>query len=280
MDTQTKYEELKKIIGKMGRAVICYSGGVDSTLLLKVCVDVLGKEGVLALIARSETYPEQEITEAVAFARSLGVAHEVIVTSEMEDESYLRNTKERCYHCKQHLFGRVRQIAAERGIDHVLEGSNVDDQGDYRPGRRAGQELGIESPLLMAGLTKADIREISKQLGLPTHNKPSLACLASRIPYGTRIEADVLKRIEEAEQFLRSLGIGQVRVRYHGPVARIEVTDEDFDAVMARKDEIGDALNKIGFLYVTLDLKGYRTGSMNEGLVKEGEMGETGETDF
>ena len=256
----------------MGQAVICYSGGVDSTLLLKVCVDVLGKDGVLALIARSETYPEQEITEAVDFARSLGVAYEVIVTSEMEDESYLRNTKERCYHCKQHLFGRVRQIAAERGIDHVLEGSNVDDRGDYRPGRRAGQELGIESPLLMAGLTKADIREISKQLGLPTHNKPSLACLASRIPYGTRIEADVLKRIEEAEQFLRSLGIGQVRVRYHGPVARIEVTDEDFDAVMARKDEIGDALNKIGFLYVTLDLKGYRTGSMNEGLVKEGEI--------
>jgi len=261
-----KYEDLKAIIGKMGRVAICYSGGVDSTLLLKASVDALGKGGVFALIARSETYPEQEIESAVAFARGLGIDHEVIVTDEMGDEAYLRNTKERCYHCKQHLFGRVREIAGGRGIDHVLEGSNVDDQGDFRPGRRAGQELGIESPLLKAGLTKADIRQVSKQLGLPTHNKPSLACLASRIPYGTRIEKDVLKKIEGAEQFLRSLGIGQVRVRFHGQVARIEVTEEDFDSVMAHRDEIGNALTGLGFLYVTLDLKGYRTGSMNEGL--------------
>ncbi len=267
MDATTKYEDLKAIIKELGRVVVCYSGGVDSTLLLKVGVDVLGKENVLALIARSDTYPEQEITEAVAFARTLGVAYEVIVTDEMEDESYLRNTKERCYHCKQHLFGRVKDSASQRGFVHVAEGSNVDDQGDYRPGRRAGRELGIKSPLLEAGLTKGDIREISKQLGLPTHNKPSLACLASRIPYGTRIETDVLKRIEGSEQFLRGLGLGQVRVRYHGQVARIEVTEEDFDKVMAHRDEIGDALNKLGFLYVTLDLKGYRTGSMNEGLV-------------
>jgi uncharacterized protein len=271
MTAQTKYEALKAIIRELGRVAVCYSGGVDSTLLLKASVDVLGHENVLALIARSDTYPEQEIGEAIAFARSLGVSHEVIVTSEMEDESYLRNTRERCYYCKQHLFGRAREIASRRSVAHVAEGSNVDDLGDFRPGRRAGLELGIESPLLKAGLTKADIRQISRQLGLPTHNKPSLACLASRIPYGTRIETDVLKRIEGSEQFLRGLGMGQVRVRYHGQVARIEVTDEDFAHVMAHKDEIADMLNKLGFLYVTLDLKGYRTGSMNEGL-------ETGDT--
>jgi pyridinium-3,5-biscarboxylic acid mononucleotide sulfurtransferase len=270
MNSQARYEDLKAVIGKLERVVVCYSGGVDSTLLLKVSVDVLGKENVLALIARSDTYPESEITEAVAFASSLGVPYDVIVTDEMEDESYLRNTKERCYHCKQHLFGRVKEIAAGRGFAWVAEGSNVDDQGDYRPGRRAGRELGIRSPLLEAGLTKSDIRQISKDLGLPTHSKPSLACLASRIPYGTRIEADVLKRIEGAEQYLRSLGMGQVRVRYHGQIARIEVTEEDFGRVMGLRDEIGETLTKLGFLYVTLDLKGYRTGSMNEGLIPGG----------
>lgn len=269
MDLNEKYENLKHIVKGLGRVVVCYSGGVDSTLLLKVSVDVLGKENVLALIARSDTYPEQEIDDAVAFARSLDVAFEVIVTSEMEDESYLRNTKERCYHCKRHLFARVREIAAERAIDHIAEGSNVDDQGDYRPGRKAGRELGVLSPLLDAGLTKEEIREISKRLGLPTHSKPSLACLASRIPYGTRIESDVLQRIEGAESFLRGLGMGQVRVRYHGPVARIEVTEKDFDRVMTSREEIAEGLKRLGFLYVTLDLIGYRTGSMNEGLVKE-----------
>jgi uncharacterized protein len=269
MDTQDRYDSLRNILTKMGSIAVCFSGGVDSTLLLKASIDVLGDGKVLALIAESDTYPEQEIVDAVAFAESIGARYEVITTNEMEDESYLRNSKERCYHCKRHLFSRVKEIAAERGLDHVAEGSNVDDQGDYRPGRKAGRELGIRSPLLEAGLSKKDIREISRELGLPTHNKPSLACLASRIPYGTRIEPDVLKRVEGAEGFLRRLGAGQVRVRYHGPLARIEVTDEDFSLVMAHREEVADALKSLGFLYATLDLRGYRTGSMNEGLGRD-----------
>jgi pyridinium-3,5-biscarboxylic acid mononucleotide sulfurtransferase len=268
MDIQDKYEELKAILKGLGRVVVCYSGGVDSTLLLKVSVDALGKENVLALIARSETYPEREIEEAKDFAMTLGVRYEAIETNEMEDACFVENTPDRCYHCKHHLFGDARKIAEEKGFAHVVEGSNVDDQGDYRPGRRAGLELEIVSPLLKANLNKKEIRALSRELGLPTHDKPSLACLSSRIPYGTKIEGDVLKRIGRSEDFIRDLGIRQVRVRFHDQVARIEVAEEDFDRVMACKDEIAEALKKFGFLYITLDLKGYRTGSMNEGLVK------------
>jgi uncharacterized protein len=266
MDTRLKYENLKEILHALGRVVVCYSGGVDSTLLVRAALDALGAENVLALIARSPTYPESEIAQAVAFCESVGVPFDVIGTDEMGDESFLENSKERCYYCKRHLFGTAGRIARQKGFQYVAEGSNVDDRGDYRPGRRAGAELAVQSPLDEAGLTKAEIRAISAELGLPTYDKPSLACLASRIPYGTRIDAALLEQIGRAEQVLQDLGMGQVRVRYHGQVARIEGSEDDFDRVMQHKEEIAEALTKLGFLYVTLDLKGYRTGSMNEGL--------------
>jgi pyridinium-3,5-biscarboxylic acid mononucleotide sulfurtransferase len=266
MDTEAKYERLKEIVKILGDAVVAYSGGVDSTLLLKTCVDVLGPQHVLALIAASETYPEKEVEAARRLAESMGATHETVRTSEMKDEVFLANTKERCYHCKLHLFGDALKMAEKRGFRHVVEGSNVDDQGDYRPGRRAIAELKIRSPLLEAGLTKKEIRALSEKLGLPTFNKPSLACLASRIPYGTKIDEEILLRIDRSEAFLVGLGIAQVRVRFHGGVARVEVEDEAFDTVLDHKDEIVDALRGFGFIYVTLDLKGYRTGSMNEVL--------------
>lgn len=269
MEPDRGYEGLKDLLRTLHRVVVCYSGGVDSTLLLKASADALGEEHVLALIARSATYPEQEIADAIAFASRLSVRYEVIETGEMTDDNYLRNAQDRCYHCKRHLFRAAGEIAEREGYGHVLEGSNVDDQRDYRPGRQAGLEAGVTSPLLEAGLTKADIRRISRALGLPTHDKPSLACLASRIPYGTRIEADILQKIGRAEEFLRSHGMHQVRVRYHGHVARIEVPEDEMDAVMGLREEITDSLLRMGFLYVTLDLKGYRTGSMNEVLLPE-----------
>jgi pyridinium-3,5-biscarboxylic acid mononucleotide sulfurtransferase len=266
METEAKLQKLREIVKGLGNAMVAYSGGVDSTLLLKVCVDVLGADRVLAFIAASETYPEKEVESACVIAKSLGVQCEVVRTSEMEDGSFLANTKDRCYYCKLHLFDDALKMAHRKGFTNVVEGSNVDDQGDYRPGRRAIAEKKIRSPLLEAGLTKKEIRVLSEEVGLPTFNKPSLACLASRIPYGTKINERILQMIERSEEFLAGLGIGQLRVRYHGGVARVEVEENDFNTVLDHRDEIVDALRDFGFIYVTLDLKGYRTGSMNEVL--------------
>jgi pyridinium-3,5-biscarboxylic acid mononucleotide sulfurtransferase len=264
--SEAKYHLLQKIINELGDALVAYSGGVDSTLLLKVCVDALGPERVLAFVAVSETYPEKEVEAACQLTKSLGVKCEIVRTTEMEDENFVANTKDRCYHCKLHLFEDALKLAETRGFRNVVEGSNVDDQGDYRPGRRAIAEKKIRSPLLEAGLTKSEIRTLSERLGLPTYNKPSMACLASRVPYGTKINERILQMIERSEEFLATLGIGQVRVRYHSGIARVEVEENDFDIVLDHKDEIVAALRNFGFMYVTLDLKGYRTGSMNEVL--------------
>jgi uncharacterized protein len=263
MNTEEKFEKLKEIARGLGKVVVAFSGGVDSTFLLKVCVDVLGKENVLAFIGLSPTCPAREIEDAKKLSALIGAERIIAETTEMEDRNFLENSTSRCYFCKTHLFDRAWQIAKEKGFLHVLEGSNLDDMDDFRPGRKACIEQNVVSPLLMAELTKNEIRVLSKRLSLPTHDKPSFACLSSRIPYGTSIDGEILKSIEYSEDFIRSLGIRQLRVRYHGEVARIEVLPEDFPVILANRTAIIEALKEHGFAYVTLDLKGYKTGSMN-----------------
>jgi pyridinium-3,5-biscarboxylic acid mononucleotide sulfurtransferase len=267
VDLEKKYEELTQTLSQLGNMVVCFSGGVDSTLLLKAAVDTVGASHVLALIATSASYPEKEYRDAVSFVSQLNVPFQVLASTEMSDIDYLRNTPDRCYYCKRRLFADARKIADRHGFTCIVEGSNVDDTTDYRPGSRARMEAGIISPLLDAGLTKMEIRQLSRKLCLPTHNKPAMACLASRVPYGTPISPEILKQIEVAEDCLHTLGLIQVRVRHHGPVARIEVGEADFEKVFTERDRIVGAMKKAGFLYAALDLKGYRTGSMNEILV-------------
>lgn len=260
-----KYEKLKERVKALGTVVVAYSGGVDSTFLLRVCLDVLGRTNVLAFIGRSPSFPAEELEAAESLARSFGAEHVVEDTSEMANPDFTSNPLNRCYHCKTGLFDMAWKVAGQRGFSHVAEGSNYDDLSDFRPGRQACREKGIASPLLESELTKAEIRELSKGLGLPTWDKPAYACLASRIPYGTPIDRELLGRIGEAERIVRSMGFSHVRVRYHGDVARIELPRAMFETVLAVADPIVRALKDLGFTYVALDLQGYRTGSMNEG---------------
>lgn len=261
---ERKYDDLVRSIRSMEKVAVTFSGGVDSTLLLKVSIDVLGSGNVLALTAMSPTYPRAEREEAEALAADMGARLYMFDSTEMEDEGFLANTRERCYHCKTRLFKTVRDIAGREGYVFILEGSNADDLKDFRPGRRACLELGVKSPLLDAGLTKEEIRTLSRELGLKTCGKPAQACLASRIPYGTAITVGRLENIERAEAFIKALGVSQVRVRHHGNTARIEVQENDFPLVLEHRNEIAEELMGIGFIYIALDLHGYRTGSMNE----------------
>lgn len=265
--TSEKYTVLKEIVKKAGSLTVAFSGGVDSTFLLRVAADVLG-ERVIAVTAKSSTYPEREFKEAEAFARRLGVKHIVIFSEELEIEGFADNPADRCYFCKHELFGKVVDIAKQYGMAFVADGSNVDDVGDYRPGMRAVKELSVISPLKAAGLTKQDIRDLSKELGLPTWDKQAFACLASRFPYGQKITREKLAMIDQAEQFLIDLGFRQVRVRHHGDLARIEVGAQEIGRFFLEDlmPQVYDKLKKIGFTYVSLDMKGYRTGSMNETL--------------
>jgi pyridinium-3,5-biscarboxylic acid mononucleotide sulfurtransferase len=263
-----KLENLKTIIKKTDGAVVAFSGGVDSTLLLKVAHDILG-EKVLAITANSETYPKRELEAAKAFALSLGIRHIVIETLELEIDGFADNPPDRCYYCKHELFSKLTEIAKANGMEYVFDGSNYDDRNDHRPGMRAAKQLGVVSPLKQAGMTKDDIREISKEFGLSTWNKPSFACLSSRFPYGTKITPEKLVVIGEAEDFIRDLGFTELRVRHHDNIARIEIGKADLERIIPYADKIVEKVKSLGFLYVTLDLAGFKTGSMNYTLAED-----------
>jgi uncharacterized protein len=271
---QEKYHHLQRIIGEAGSAAVAFSGGVDSTFLFKVCVDLLGDKA-LAVTARSETYPVRELEEAKKLALLMGGRHMVIVSEELDVPGFSDNPPDRCFLCKSELFSKVIEIAKEHDLQWVFDASNADDVGDFRPGRRAAHELGIRSPLLEAGLTKDDIRALSRMLKLPTWDKPAFACLSSRFPYRTRITRPALRQVEQAETMLWNLGMRQFRVRHHDSIARIELGEEEMHTFW--KDDLRQSIisqfKSLGYKYVTLDLEGYRAGSMNEALTPDDMIG-------
>jgi pyridinium-3,5-biscarboxylic acid mononucleotide sulfurtransferase len=258
---------LREILTDIQSCVVAFSGGVDSAYLAVVANDVLA-ENALAVTAASPSYPMSQRRTAEAVVQQFGIRHEMIRSTEMRDPNYVANTPDRCYFCKQELYTRLQDIARSRGFRHVVDGNNVDDIGDYRPGRRAAADLQVRSPLIEANLRKADIRELSRKLGLQTWNQPASACLSSRIPYGSEVTPEKLRMIERSEELLRSLGFSQCRVRHHGEVARIEIERTDLARAMNLElfDTISRGLKKIGFKFVALDLDGYRTGALNEVL--------------
>lgn len=264
-----KLHQLKSLLRDMQSVVVAYSGGVDSTLVLKVAHDCLGERAV-ALTAISASLPADERDEAEAIIRQIGAAYVPIDSHETDDPRYLANAPNRCYFCKSDVYDRLVAYAQREGYNYVVDGNNADDVGDYRPGRQAAQEHGVRSPLQEVGLTKADVREMARALGLPNWNKPAAACLSSRIPYGTTITVQVLSQVEQAERALKRLGLGQLRVRHHDQVARIEVPASDFATVLAQREPIVAQFKTLGYTYVTLDLAGFRTGSMNEVIAPNG----------
>ncbi|MDD4908289.1 MAG: ATP-dependent sacrificial sulfur transferase LarE [Candidatus Omnitrophica bacterium] len=261
----SKISRLNKALKRYGSVLIAFSGGVDSTFLLSAASRVLPKDKLLAVTADSPTYSKEELAFSKKIARCLGVRHKVIHTGELDSAGFTANKPDRCYFCKKELFGRLKEMAAALKLNFVADASNISDKKDFRPGAKAVKELKICSPLQEAGLTKNDIRRLSRKMGLPTWDKPSLACLASRVPYGTRINPADLSRIDKAEKFIRSLGFKQVRVRHYGDLARIEVEKRDIKKLVAyHVSRITKRLRKLGYKYITVDLEGYRAGSLNE----------------
>ena len=270
MSLHAKMAKLQSLLAEMEQVVVAFSGGVDSTFLLKVASDCLGAQKVVALTATSPTYPDFEYQQACELAREIGVEQIVIESNELEIPGFADNPPRRCYHCKYELFSLCLEKAEERGFATVLDGSNLDDLADYRPGRDAVKELQIRSPLLEAGLGKDDIRALSRELGLKTWDKQAFACLSSRFPYGTKITVERLRQIDSCETFLRENGFRNYRVRYHDEIARIEVAPEEIQRLLDNqlRDSLVATFKQAGFTFITLDLQGYRTGSMNATLPK------------
>lgn len=264
---QEKLNNLKSYLKSLGSVAIAFSSGVDSTFLLKVAHDILGANAI-AITVRAHSFPKREMNESSEFCKSEGIQQFFCDVNEMDIPGFAENPRNRCYLCKNEIFTKIIDTARQNGIVHVCEGSNMDDLGDYRPGLQAVAELGIKSPLRECQLYKNEIRTLSKEMNLPTWQKPSFACLASRFVYGEKITSEKLDMVDKAEQFLLDLGLMQERVRIHGTLARIEVLPEEFDIVLEHRQEISSELKKIGFSYVALDLQGYRTGSMNETIKK------------
>jgi len=263
--SQVKLKQLRQILHALKSCGIAYSGGVDSTFLSKVAYDVLG-ENAVAVTATSSTFPKRELDDAKSFAQSIGIPHIIIQSEELDIKRFSDNPPNRCYYCKKELFRKIQQVTRNHHLNVVLDGSNADDQGDYRPGERALRELHIRSPLKEAGLTKQEIRTLSKSMKLSSSNKPAFACLASRFPYNVKITKERLEQVEAAEKYLFSLGIRQCRVRYHEHIARIEVGADELAAILTYASKIIKRFKALGFTYITLDLEGYRTGSLNEML--------------
>lgn len=268
MDSIQKYDALLDRLGEYKSVLVAFSGGIDSTLLA-VAAHVVHGHKCLAVLASSDTYPAREVEYATQLAAELGLRLHVVETSELADPRFRRNDTDRCFYCKSELFSLLRTVADHRGLESVLDGSNIDDRSDFRPGTRAAVEYGIHSPMADVGLTKAEIRQIAGQLGLPNWDKPSMACLASRFPYGESISEDKLQRVGQAEDALRDLDFRQFRVRIHGDIARVEIDPPEMDRAWELRSEISTRVKAAGFAFAAADLEGYRSGSLNETLDAE-----------
>lgn len=267
-EKEDKLAAARRKIGKLQHAIVAFSGGVDSTLVAKICHDELGGNA-LAVTAISPSYPRYELEQAEKTAKAIGIRHVTVTTKEMEKKEYRDNTPARCYFCKTTLYQELNEVARRTGYKNILNGINADDAHDYRPGMKASTEFNVLSPLKDAGITKSEIVEIAKSLGLPNWNKPASPCLSSRVPYGTAITDKILGKIEKAEEALRELGIRQFRVRYHKEIARIEVNKEDFLIVLENAERISRTFREIGFAYACLDIRGFKSGNLNEMIADE-----------